>query len=274
MKTIIAATDFSDNSLNAADYAAAMACFTRDKLVLFHACPLPLAFGEVPVPVVTKEELLAEAGEKMANLKNKLLYNTHDRLEIETVIEQGELVTQLGKYCDKAHPFAVVIGSETASAIERLLIGGRTTAVVHRLSWPVIVIPKDAKFSHIKKIGMACDFKEVMDTIPVKQIESLVKIFKAELHVIYVNEEDRVNEANLVQQSRSLENILEGLKPRYHFLNDGDIEGSITRYLDRHKFDLLIIIPKKHSIVDKLFHSSQSKKMVLHAQIPIISFHE
>lgn len=274
MKTIIAATDFSYNSLHAVDYAAAMASLTGNRLIIFHACPLPLAFGEVPVPVVTKEELLAEAEEKIAKLKDKILLDTHSRIPVTTVVKEGEPISQLEKYCTDNDAFAVVVGAESAPPVERFLVGGTTTSAVHRLSLPLIVVPKDATFSRIKKIGLACDFSRVAETIPVKQIEELVKKFQAELHVIHVNDEERINENKVIEESKQLEKILENLHPKYHFIDNEDIEGSINRYLDRHRFDLLIVIPKKRSLISKIFHHSHSKKMVLQAHIPVMSVHE
>jgi nucleotide-binding universal stress UspA family protein len=274
MKTIIAATDFSYNSLHAVDYAAAMAGFMGDNLIIFHACPLPLAFGEVPVPVVTKEELLAEAEEKIAKLKKKILLDTHDRIPVTTVVKEGELVSQLEEYCADSDPFAVVIGTESVPPIERFLVGSAATSAVHRLSLPLIVVPKDATFSRIKKIGLACDFSRVAETMPVKQIEELVKNFQADLHVIHVNDQEDIDENKIIEESKHLEEILERLHPKYHFIDNEDIEGSINRYVDRHRFDLLIIIPKKRSLISKLFHHSHSKKMVLQAHIPVMSVHE
>lgn len=273
MKTIIAATDFSYNSLHAVDYAAAMAGLTGSQLILFHACPLPLAFGEVPVPVVTRGELLAEAEEKIAKLKKKILLDTHGRVAVTTVVKEGEPVSQLEKYCADNTAFAVVIGAESAPPIERFLVGGTTTSAIHRLSLPLIVVPRDATFSRIKKIGLACDFSRVDETIPVKQIEELVNNFQAELHVIHVNDKEYVDEDKIIDESKRLEKILENLQPKYHFIDNEDVEESINQYVNRHKFDLLIVIPKKRSLINNLFHHSHSRKMVLQAHIPVMSVH-
>ena len=63
MKTILAATDFSDSAQNAVEYAASMAELTEAKLILFHAYHVPIVASEVPTMMFTLNEM-----EKFAEL--------------------------------------------------------------------------------------------------------------------------------------------------------------------------------------------------------------
>jgi nucleotide-binding universal stress UspA family protein len=167
------------------------------------------------------------------------------------------------------------MGAESTRAFERFLLGGKTISAVKQLDWPLIVVPPDVKFTTIKKIGLACDFKNVVETIPIKEIKNLVNEFDAELYVLHVSDEigDRIN-TETVEESASLQDLIGELKPKYHFIAGTDVEKGIIGFAENNKLDLLIIIPKKHDLVSKMFVQSFSKRLVLHSHVAVMAIHE
>jgi len=275
MQTIIAATDFSPNSLNAVNYAADLAMVLGAHLTLFHVYQVPIAFSEVPAPVVSIEDLEKDADEKMNQLEDAILQRTGNRISIYKVVRQGAVVNELEDYCNSSNAYAVVMGSESANALERFLGGGRTTSAITHLKCPVISVPPGNKFRNLKKIGLACDFRNVVDTIPFREIKSLVNEFKAELHVLHVSADTETGySAQTVEESGWLQEIVGELRPVYHFIRDEDIEKGICEFAEKNNLDLLLVIPKKHHILDKLFSHSHSQKMVIHSHVPVMSIHE
>jgi nucleotide-binding universal stress UspA family protein len=276
MKTIIAPTDFSAASLNAVNYAADMACVIGTNLSLLHVCPIPVSLSDVPSPAYSTAELVADAEEQMKLMKENLIYRTRDRIKITTEIKQGDVVLGIDELCHNANPYAVVMAAESNAAFERFLFGGKTINAVRQLAWPLIVVPPGVKFTSIKKIGLACDLKNVIDTIPVKEIKNLVQEFHAQLHVLHANSEaDGSLTAETVEESGWLQEILGGLNPEYHFIKGAeDIEQSINDFAEKNNLDLLIVIPKKHNLISKIFKHSHAKQLVLHAHVPVMAIHE
>ena len=84
------------------------------------------------------------------------------------------------------------MGTKGHSAVERALFGSNTLTVIKHLSWPIICVPIGKEYGPgIKKIGLACDFREVKETTPVGVIKTFVKEFKAELHVLNVDHDNK-----------------------------------------------------------------------------------
>ncbi len=276
MKTIIAPTDFSAASLNAVNYAADMACVIGTGLSLLHVCPIPVSFTDVPAPAYSTAELVANAEEQMKVLAENILHRTKDRIKITTGVKQGDVVLGIDELCHNVNPYAVVMATESNSVFERFLFGGKTINAVRQLAWPLIVVPPTVQFTSIKKIGLACDLKNVIDTIPIKEIKDLVKEFNAQLHVLHANSQaDGALTAQTVEESGWLQEILGDLNPEYHFIKGGDdIEKSINDFAEKNNLDLLIVIPKKHSLINKIFQHSHAKQLVLHAHIPVMAIHE
>ena len=275
MKTIIAATDFSPVSLNAVDYAADMACMTDAQLVLFHVYAVPMALTEIPVANFDIGQMETDATMLIEQLKEKLLGRTENRIIIHTEVRAGDVLTQLSDYCSKLTPHAVVVGAESASGIERVMFGGKTLIALKKIQCPLLVVPPFTRFSNIRKIGLACDLKDVVDSVRVEEIRELVEEFGAELHVLHVSEETRDTfSPKTIEQSSLLQEMLDGMNPKYHFINEPVIEKGVIEFAEKNKLDLLIIIPKKHGLVSRLFHYSHSKELVLHAHMPVMSIHE
>lgn len=275
MKTIIVPTDFSTVALNATEYAVALAEKLNAKIVLFHAYPLPLAFSEVPVPPQVFNTLQKDAEDFMQQAKTDLEAYSKGSIPIETAIFPGGLLTNLQQYCDKTRPYAIVMSSHGNTGFEKLLLGSETSAAVTHLSWPLIVIPKGAKFKSPENIALACDFEKVSSTVPVAVIKDLVQTFKAKLFVLHVHaDEEQPYQQPVMDGASDLQQMLADLHPSYQFLNRSDIAEAILDFIQKNNIELLIVLPKKYSFLQSLFHKSKSKELAKEAFVPMISFHE
>jgi len=274
MKTIIAAIDFSENSNNAAFYAADLALALGTKLTLCHVCIPPVVISEVPVPGTSIEDLLSFANKELNLLKEKILLKTGDRIQVFLEIRQGSVITEINDYADLVKPYAVVMGSEKESKLDRVLLGGVTFSALTNLEWPVIIVPSGTRFTIIRKVALACDLINVEETIPLQQIKDFVNHFSAELHVLHVDPEGHKSSDALTIELSYLKDILRDLHPIYHFFEGDDIEKIITAFLDAEAVDLLFVIPKKYNLFQKLFHRSHTKKLVLQVHTPMMTVHE
>jgi nucleotide-binding universal stress UspA family protein len=276
MKTIIAPTDFSIVSLNAVNYAADLAAATGNKLLLVHTVQLPVVYGEVPVAADTIDQLVADAEKHMELLREQLRLRVRAMVEIQTEVSaRGGVVAQLEEYCRAINPVFVVMGSQGSTGIERLLFGSNTIGALKDLTSPVIVVPAGAAFGTIKKIGFACDLKKVATTAPVAELKAMVREFNAQLHIIHVNADDDITyPPELISESEVAHELFEELNPVYHFLNNTDVDEALNDYAVKSQLDLLVVVPRRHDIFEKLVHRSHAKNLVLHTHIPVLSIHE
>ena len=272
MKTIIVATDFSPAATNAAHYAAEMAVAINAKLFLLHVYQIPVAYLKVPV-VLNEDEMREEADKKLIQLKNELDIKTGDKLNFETEIRMGVFFQELKELCEKVQPYAVVMGSQGTTATERLFFGGHAVYAMKHLTWPLITVPPEVKFNAIKKIGLACDFDKVIDTTPVEEIKLLVKDFNAQLHVLNTGKQ-KVFNPNIVFESGLLQEMLAELKPNYHFTTNSNTDEGIIDFSERNHLDLLLVLPKRHGLIDSLVHKSHTKQLVLHSHVPVMALHQ
>ena len=275
MKTIIIPTDFSPIAANAMNYGIDMAKSIGADILLLHVYQIPVTVTDVPVVMVSAEELKKEAEEKLSYLKQSVEHITSGELTVNTEAKLGDVVDELEELCKKIRPFAVVMGTKGSTAIERIIFGSNTLTAIRHLSWPVICVPPGKEYAAgIKKIGFACDFRKVVETTPIHFVKDIVKEFNAELHVLNVDHENKHFKPEMPEQSLLLHTMLEDMNPKYHFIQHKDIEDGINEFAEKNNLDLIISIPKKHKLLEGIFKSSSTKQLVFQSHIPVMCVHE
>lgn len=275
MKTIIVPTDFSPIATNAMNFAADMAVNINASLMLLHVYQVPVSMTDVPVVLVSAEELRKSSETKLQEIKDALPHITLEKIKVYTGARMGDVSDELEDVCTHIRPFAVIMGTRGTSGVERVLFGSTTLTAIRHLTWPVIVVPPGKEYgTGIKKIGFACDFEKVVESTPIQFIKNMVKEFRAELHVLNVDYEGRHFKPETPEESMMLHTLLEDLNPSYHFINHVDIEDGINEFVEENNIDLLITIPKKHKLLDSLFKHSSTKQLVTQSHVPVMCVHE
>jgi nucleotide-binding universal stress UspA family protein len=271
MKTIIAATDFSDASINAANYAADMALAIHANLLVVHIYQIPVAYLEIPI-AIEADQARIDAEESLSQLKELLIKRTSGNMNIASRFVTRVFFRELKNICEEIKPYAVVMGSQGTTAAQRVLFGGHSVYAMKHLMWPLITVPPHAGFSQIKKIGLACDFAKVIDSTPVEEIKRLVEDLHAELHVINSGRDDTY-QPDMVFESGMLQEILAPLNPQYHLITRENADEGIIAFVEDNNINLLITLPKRHGLLEMLAHRSISKQLVLRSDVPVMAMH-
>ena len=117
--------------------------------------------------------------------------------------------------------------------------------------------------------------QKVPESVHANEIKKLVKEFGAQLHVLHVNtDKDKMISDERIEGSEWLRDMLEEVKPEFHFMNKENIEDAVNEFAEKNNLDMLIIIPKKHGLLEGLFHKSHTKKMAMYTHVPVMSIHE
>ncbi len=271
MKKILIATDFSEASYNAARYGTDMALAIGADIVLLHVFQVPAPSAEVSL-VVSVDNIQDEAEDKISELKEMIGRKTRNSINVDTEVIIGSFFDELKTACERIKPYTVVMGSQGETAAERFVFGSHAVYTMKHLTWPVITVPPGSAFSAVKKIGLACDFDNVIDSIRVDEIKRLVNDLHAELHVLNTGKATVFNPA-VVFESGLLRGMLKNLDPKYHFISNGNVDEGILHFAESNHIDLLVVMPKRHTLVERIFHKSHTKQFVLHSQIPVMALH-
>ena len=271
MPLIVAATDFSLNSENAANYACQLALAQNAQLTIVHSFVFPVMFSDIPLPATLINETESDLDAQMKKLVGtlKLSYPT---LDIQGIIADGDLVNALEDYSKKTQtPWLVVLANGNTgdySTWESSMIDA-----FKNLKFPVLAVPPGATYKPVKKICLAFDNRHTGNSLAFNQLKDLSLALNAELQVLNA-QPDVLTRDNLTVIDEEAQNILAPASPHFHVVYDANIDLAIEAFISKNNIDWLAMIPRKYSFFEGLFHKSHSKSVTHNAQIPVVALHE
>nr|WP_295868619.1 universal stress protein [uncultured Chitinophaga sp.] len=277
MKTILVPTDFSDTAYNAATYALAMAPqLNVDRIVLYHAYELIVPIPDVPtaIPMVNPDDLRIASQEGLDKMQKELTQLAGAGVSIVTRADNTLLAATIDDVVKQEEAALIIMGITGGSKVEEILVGSNTIDVVKHTSCPVLIVPGKATFKGITKIVFACDLRQVADTTPIAPLKKLLAAFHAELHVINIDHESRHFSTDTPFETLMLDTLLEDYKPEYHFVDNPDVVQGITEFAESIQADLILTIPKKHGLFERIFKRSNTAKLAYQTHIPLLTIHE
>ena len=266
MKTIIIPTDFSSAADNAMHYGAQLAQGLQAQILLLHVYMVPITMNDMPVLMVTAEELRGGAEEGLTRCKTEL-EKGYPGLVVKTESRLGDVVDELKELCDHLNPQLVVMGTHGSSGLERMLFGSNAISAIKNSKHPVMVIPAHYPYKPIQTIVLAADLNAANESTRFR-LQHTLQLLKGQLHIVHVNtgdEKENIQPA-LVQQ-------LQPFAPVYSTVENKDVSQGLQQYIQQTGADLLVVLPHQHSMLDSFFLKLHTKDIVRHAQVPVLSLH-
>jgi nucleotide-binding universal stress UspA family protein len=234
MKKFLVPTDFSETAKNAARYAVELAANDPDALIILYNVFDKLATGsDGSVLTETDDDRKKILNSALAQLEIEL----HEiaNVRIQYVAEEGRsLVENVERYIRHNGIDIVIMGITGSTKLEQIFIGSNALNMAREGVCPVIIVPPNARFSKIKNVLLASDFKNVKGTTPVAQIQMVLDIF----------------------------------------IRMFDFLDAISNFTADHQIDLIVTVPRKHSFLRGLYKTSHTKKLAYHSHVPVMAIHE
>ena len=273
MKKIIVPIDFSDTALNAALYAGNMAEFYGADLWLYHAYEMLVPAPEYGYTYVSEKELQQSALQELELFKNKIQSELRRTINIFTTASNSKLTDGLDELCRNIDPDLVVMGLSGKNALTRLIVGSNTIKVIHRLPYPVLVIPYGALFTPVRKIGFACDFEKILEYSPVETLKAVVHDLNAELLVVNIKDINAPAAEEEAKESMYAGELLHSMRPSYQTVVSAGVRNGINWFAEKEKIDWMVMVPRKHNLTEKIFSKSQTKDLLHHTNLPVLCMH-
>lgn len=275
MKTFLVPTDFSETSKNAARYAAHIAKQYQDIHIILYNVSDEVAAGSDGTPLADDEHSRHKVME-LALESIKIDLSKITQTQITCVAEEGDsLIDSLERFARHNAVDLIIMGITGSTRLEQIFMGSNTLKMVDRGICPVMIVPPFAQYKGIQDVMITSDFKDVERTMPVRPIQGVLDLFKANLHVVNVDHEHYVEVTDEYKEERAkLESILSAHNPQFYFIRMYDFMDAVNQFVEDKEIDLIITVPKKHSFLSNIFRSSYTKKLAYHSHVPIIAVHE
>lgn len=275
MKTILVPTDFSEASTNAIDYAIEMAKAMPARIILFHAFHVPVITSEAVVIVPAMNEIRQFGIEKLAAIKQDINNREGDGIMINYSCVEGFAVDEINRYTKTNPVDLIVMGMQGAGYLVEKLIGSVTTSLLRESNCPVLAIDQKVRFKNPKKIVLACDYKHVKRSV-LEPLKDLAAIFDSHIYVLNVTSgnEPAIKDVEAAVAGLGIDHSFDKTDHSFHFTSNEDVVDGINDYITSQQMDMVVMIPRKHSVLRNMFNEPNTKKIAFHTTVPVLALHE
>ncbi len=262
MKRILVPVDFSSTAENALNYAIEFAATVGGKLTLLHTYEVVNSTGAF---MSVESYIKSDAARQVLSFAKKVEQKLGSS-NVDTKIIKGDFLsvtTNLSKQLDYD---LLIMGTEGANNLLENLLGTHTSEVVSKIDRTIIVVPDEFEYRPIKNIVLAADQHNVVLTTILKPLLEVAKAYDAMVRVYHIDtgEEDTGIDVKI-------ESGLDQVNHSFHYeLNGGDLSENIDQFVEDYQAELLCLIRRNRSFWEQLFHSSTTRKEVLHSTTPLL----
>jgi nucleotide-binding universal stress UspA family protein len=279
MKTYLVPVDFSDVSVNTAEFAAALSHQTRvEHIILLNAYYVSSYETMLPNPDMVLlreqdiEDEVAERNSKLNTLKDKLTGKVRMGVKVSVRLSRSHLLRAVVDTVSALNADLVILGSHGNSSNTDSDIGSHVVKIAKACPVPVVVVPPHYKFDGVQRVVVACDFKKVKETAPVEGLKQLLERTGSELLAVNVGRDANLEgeDAEALAKQTHLYGMLQDHQPKYYYINNPDVMNGILQFAADKDARLVIALPRKYSFFQSLMHNSISKKLAENALVPVM----
>jgi nucleotide-binding universal stress UspA family protein len=163
----------------------------------------------------------------------------------------------------------VVMGTQGATGAKEIFLGTNTVYVLRKALTPVLVIPENYAFKKIEKILLPSDYWTKYKENELSTAIQMVKMNQAKLIVLHVKEEYDLT-VSQQENKKSLYRLLDGLPITFTELKGGLMPITVLDYVQNNDIDLLMMMNRKHSFVERLLWRQNIDQIGFHVKIPFL----
>ncbi|MGB5238256.1 MAG: universal stress protein [Flavobacteriaceae bacterium] len=278
MKTLLCATDLSDNSVAALKMANNLRKTLNARLYVVHVFDISATFiSTVSIAYARMEEAA------FRDHHARLLEFCMEHLGRDAQIDKVKLLVQENSIAshgilaeaEEIDPDLILLGTKGSSAVRELFLGSTASALIEKSKYPVLSIPPGFRSREIKTIVYATAFEEA-DILAIEKIAGLAKLLDADIRLVHVSTKDEyAGEEQLKWFREMLREKVEFEKLSFDLKFSDDVVDELHGYLDEVKPQILIMLEREgHSLISNLWHRDLVKRMKLEVDIPLMSFHK
>jgi nucleotide-binding universal stress UspA family protein len=270
MKSIVIATDFSNEANNAMHYAAAAAQKAGSELILFHLHTISIHTVNARLPPAAIQHSLELANSKLKLLAEQisLRYN----LNVHPIWAMGNFYDELKRTIDEFNAELVVMGMPEKS-FEQDLLGNTTTSALNKLHIPVLAVPIKAKFEGISKILFASDRVTGFHQQVLDRISTTARIFGAEVVIFHVEKEidELAQQTSKPSSEMDIASSFKDIQYTYKNVQSTLVIEAIQNEVLSLPADLLVMVPYRYGFWSALVHRSKTRAMASRSDVPLLS---
>ncbi|MCA0932771.1 universal stress protein [Lutimonas saemankumensis] len=277
MKKILLPTDFSENSINAIEYATELFKDIPCKFYVLNVFKIPYLANEELMEhnatqlAALEEEMYDHSIEEMNRLLEKIPENP--KHNYETISDYNLFSLAVHQVVSEKEIELIIMGTKGATGAKEIFIGSNTSDVIMRNACNVIAIPENHSFKFPKEIVFPTDFMIRYSPEDLEPLLDLANKFESSVRVVHFSESD-ILEEDQIENKRVLDSFLKNVNHQYYTLSNDDFEEGINCFVQsRANIDLIMIIGRHYGFFERLFLKPKVRTLSFHTKVPLFVVH-
>ena len=275
MKSILYATDYSENSIPAFKFAWKLSQKLNAPLYVMHVFDISATFiSTVSIAYARMEEAaFKKHAEKLREFCLEHLDIEPDKKKLITIVAEGSIpCTNILEKAEELNSEMIIAGKTGSSLVKDLLIGSTATELIEKSSIPVMLFPSSFVSGNIKTIVYATAFEQA-DIFAIRDLASWASLFGASLKVFHVSPASEYAGEDQMEWFKELLFQKVQYKPiSFEIRFAEDIFETLTAYLRQEKADLLVMLEREgQHLFSGIWHRDLVKRMKSEMDIPLLS---
>lgn len=277
MKTILYATDLTEQSVPALRYAHDLSKSMGADLVVFHSHEVPTIRTSVQRPVKQIEyHVLEEQKEVVKSFCTKYLGDEIDLEKLRIVVVSDDSVLNgIIEISKELAPDLVLIGRKDKHTERGIFAGDIGQGLLKKLTCPIMIVPSNIDGSPLKNILYATDFEEA-DISAVKNLIPFVQKVNAKIHFVHITTEKQYTGTDQMEWFKEM--LAQGVDYKnldFKVLFSENIEEKLKEYSELIHADMVALLYREEKgFFQSLFNKSLVLKLDNQIGIPLMSFNK
>jgi hypothetical protein len=168
----------------------------------------------------------------------------------------------------------IIMGMKGAGLLSEALLGSIATATIKETQTPVLVIPNRATYQKPEKIVFASDSFPEKNINTIEILKNLATTFHSKIYVVNVKQKKESVALDTGLPENKTATSPNDIEHVYYFSEKESLAEGINEFAEQHHADMIAVIPHHYNLLERMFHTSISKKMAFHSSVPLLTIPE
>ena len=277
MKTLLYATDCSDNSVNALHFSAYLAKTLNTQCMAMHVFDFSALASTVSLAYARQER------SRRVKEKAKLRRFCEDHLPADAagiqwsyrVVEGRQAWECILVIAEELKADFIVVGSKGGNPLRTMLQASTASALIDRAGCAVIVVPETDFYIPIRNIVYASAMEEA-DIQALQWLIPMAGQWNANLEVVHIVTSREYKGEDQMEWFKEM--VLKSVhykKLGFRLLYSDDVPACLKEYLEESQASLLVMMERKDKNAwESLWHPDVVIRMQNELRIPLLRFHK
>ncbi|MEL6133176.1 MAG: universal stress protein [Bacteroidota bacterium] len=275
IQNILFPTDFSDEAMQAFEFAVEMADQLGANIILYHAYHYAVTGEFFVVPELIERihaEMKDQALTEFQKYETQARARVGSKMKLAYKVDQDFAVEGILRVIQEAKADMVIMGTKGGENVWQRWMGSLTSLVIERAEIPVLAIPAEMLQLPIRHILYATNFEEQDQRIPAL-VPALAQQLNADLTCLHIRTLSEVEQPQTYQEAfeKMKESVGDQVTSECVVLHAREPWQGIEEYMQHHRVDLVVTLTRHHTLLERLFQRSVTREAALKSEWPILA---